>query len=70
VVDRGLEDGARQRVLGQCKGSAAQEPKVRRLSAGANEIRTLGPRGRQRLRDRPLLLFRRSCSSQKHRARV
>src|SRR6516162_10826901 len=33
--------------------------------AGANEIRTLGPRGRQRLRDRPLLLFRRSCSSQK-----
>jgi len=33
--------------------------------AGANEIRTLGPRGRQRLRDRPLLLFRRSCSRQK-----
>ena len=33
--------------------------------AGAHEIRTLSPRGRQRLRDRPLLLFRRSCSRQK-----
>ena len=28
-----------------------------RLAAGANEIRTLGPRGSQRLRDRPLLPF-------------
>jgi hypothetical protein len=27
----------------QCKGSAAQEPKVRRLTAGANGIRTIGP---------------------------